>query len=345
MITTPLKHISSSIGYIMQIIDITELERARRKLLEEKELSDAIIDTDHTIIVGLDKQCTTKLFNKGAEKITGYSKSEVLGKNWNTLFLNFENKKSVESVWESAWKQNYNTFSHAIQNDSLQDKAWNADQKNNIYTVTGPLQIKDGTIKTILWQNTKIHIGDNENKHLHLSIGLDITNLKKMEAQLYQTQKMEAIGKLAGGIAHDFNNILSIIIGNTEILLDDISNDSSFKSSINEIYMAAIRAKDLVLQILTFSRQETSKPILIKIQPIIEEALKFIRSTISTGISINQDIHPNCSTVKAIPIQIHQIIINLATNAYHAMENTGGELKVSLKEIELNESDVFKLPY
>lgn len=173
-----------------------------------------------------------------------------------------------------------------------------------------------------------------------LTIFRDITEKREMEANLQQSQKMEAIGTLAGGIAHDFNNILFPIIGHTEMLIEDIPEDSPFRDSLNGIYLSALRARDLVQQILAFSRQGTSELKLMKMQPIIKEALKLIRSTIPTTISINQNLQSDCGAVKADPTQIHQIVMNLTTNAYHAMENDGGELKVILKQVELGKQDL-----
>lgn len=163
---------------------------------------------------------------------------------------------------------------------------------------------------------------------------------QNLESQLQQSQKMESIGTLAGGIAHDFNNILSPILGHTEMLLMDTPEDSPFKESLNEINTSALRAKSLVKQILTFSRQESSELILMKMQPIIKEALKLIRSTIPAPIQIKKNLQTDCGVIKADPTQIHQIVMNLATNAFHAMEETGGEMKVSLKEVELGEYDI-----
>ncbi len=157
----------------------------------------------------------------------------------------------------------------------------------------------------------------------------------RLEIQLQQSQKMESIGTLAGGIAHDFNNILFPIVGHVEMLMEDVPKDSPFKESLNEIYSSALRAKELVKQILTFSRQEQSELKLMKMQPIIKEALKLIRSSIPTTIEIKHNIQSDCGIIKSDPIQIHQIVMNLATNAYHAMENTGGELIVSLEKIKL----------
>jgi PAS domain S-box-containing protein len=180
-----------------------------------------------------------------------------------------------------------------------------------------------------------------ERKPIGLVVNItDISEQTKLEIRLQQAQKMEAIGTLAGGIAHDFNNILSPIIGHTEMLLEDIPQDNPLRNNIEEIYTGTLRARDLVKQILTFSRQDKTEIKLIKIQPLIKEALKLIRSTIPTSIEIKQDVRKDCGIIKADPTQIHQVVMNLATNAYHAMDETGGELKVGLKEVELGEQDV-----
>ncbi len=168
----------------------------------------------------------------------------------------------------------------------------------------------------------------------------DITDSKRLASKLQQGQKMEAIGTLAGGIAHDFNNILFPILGYTEMMMDDLEEEDPLQESLSNIYTGALRARDLVKQILTFSRQENSERYSLKIQPILKEALKLIRSVVPATIKINQDIDPDCDAIKADPTQIHQILMNLAANANHAMEDTGGELKVSLKKIELMKQDV-----
>ncbi len=169
---------------------------------------------------------------------------------------------------------------------------------------------------------------------------VDVTQQRKLEARLQQAQKMEAIGTLAGGIAHDFNNILFPVLGHTEILLQDLPEGSPTHDRLKKIYAGALRAKDLVKQILTFSRQGGFELIPMSLQPVVKEALKFIRSTIPTTIEIKEDISSTCGSVRADATQIHQIIMNLTTNAYHAMEKTGGDLRVGLEEIEIDKLDI-----
>ncbi len=178
-----------------------------------------------------------------------------------------------------------------------------------------------------------------EGKPAILSFARDISERKLAEQekaglqdQLRQSQKMEAIGTLAGGIAHDFNNILFPIIGYTEMSMDRVPRDSSEHSWLEQVLKGANRAADLVRQILAFSRKTKHERKAIHIQPVIKEVLKLLRSSLPGSIEIRQKIDPNVSRVMADPTQIYQIIMNLCTNAYHAMRKDGGLLEVILSE-------------
>ena len=171
-----------------------------------------------------------------------------------------------------------------------------------------------------------------------------MTNDLKIQEQLRQAQKMESIGTLAGGIAHDFNNILGVILGYTELSLDDVEDRPETYSSLQEVLKATNRAKDMVSQILTFSRSTDIEKKIIKTIPIVKEACKFLRSSLPTTIEIRQNITTERDHILADPTQFHQILMNLCTNAGHAMKREGGVLDVALDEVFLQRDDLISYP-
>ena len=188
--------------------------------------------------------------------------------------------------------------------------------------------------------NMPIHNPDGTTSKM--SVFRDITDYvqaiedkEKAQADLAQAQKMETIGNLAGGIAHDFNNILTSIIGFTELALDDVEKDSVIEESLQEVYTAGKRAKALVEQILAVARQadEPTQPIQMDI--IVKEALKFIRSSTPSTIELQQNLESS-AFIMANPSQIHQIILNLCTNAAYAMDTSGGVLRIALTDMTID---------
>ena len=176
----------------------------------------------------------------------------------------------------------------------------------------------------------------NQNSNLEKMVKERTKALANSEKQLQQVMKLQAIGTLAGGIAHDFNNILFPIVGYTELTMDDIPEDCQAHQNLEEVLKATNRAKELVQQILAFSRQNSQERKPLKIQYLIKEAFKLLRATIPSSIEIDCDIDEFCGPINGDPTQIHQIIMNLCTNAYHAMQESGGKLEVKLKEININ---------
>jgi len=179
----------------------------------------------------------------------------------------------------------------------------------------------------------------------------DITEQKRAEAdriklenQLRQAQKMEAVGTLAAGISHDFNNILAAILGYTELAMSDLANDDPARTSLGQVIKAGRKARGLIEQIMSFSRPEGRKFKPILLGPLVDEALDLIRTTVPEGVAIKSRIDPESEPIMADPDQIHQLLINLATNAVHAMRVEGGVLSVILEPVSLGPEETANLP-
>ena len=211
-----------------------------------------------------------------------------------------------------------------------------------------PQEIEKDTPDGRSWQIKGYAVRDNTGRVVGgVEVTLEITEKRraqqaheKLERQLIQLQKMEAIGTLAGGIAHDFNNILFPIIGYTEMILSKVGPGTNEHAQLQEVLKSATRARELVRQILTFSRQNDSERKQLKIQPILKESLKMLRSVIPSTVTINQSISDEGGYLVCNAIQIHQIMMNLCTNALHAMREKNGRLDVGLTEMEIKEGDL-----
>ncbi len=181
----------------------------------------------------------------------------------------------------------------------------------------------------------------NEREELHgcVHIVKDVTESKLLESKLQQAQKMEAVGTLAGGIAHDFNNILTPILGYAELTIKMIPQSDPVAPHLKAIHSAGLRAKELVQQILTFSHQTTHEKKVLKPYPLLKETLKLLRSSLPTTIEIRENISKECGSILGDPTQVQQIVMNLCTNAYHAMREHGGMLAVTLKKVNIQAKD------
>jgi signal transduction histidine kinase/response regulator RpfG family c-di-GMP phosphodiesterase len=167
-----------------------------------------------------------------------------------------------------------------------------------------------------------------------------VAEMKRSEERMLQSQKLEAVGTLAGGIAHDFNNILSAIVGYTDLTLFAEDLPPRLHKNLEQVKMAGQRARDLVLQILSFTRIEESQVSPIDISPVIKEALKLLRASIPSNITIEKSIPSDIGLIKADPGRIHQVLMNLCTNAAHAMQGNDGLLRVDFEKVETDPADV-----
>jgi PAS domain S-box-containing protein len=296
--------------------DVTERKRSEKTLKETNKFLRNILDSSSSIsIMSTDLDQNILFWNKGAENIFGYKSEEIVGiKKTDILYPGEEEKALVEDI-RSLMRKNKRAITSEIREVA-----------------------KDGRK---LWINLNLTPRFDEKGNVIgiLGIGEDITERKRLENQLRQDEKMKAIGTLAGGVAHDFNNILSAIIGYTEIAALQISEESKAKESLKEVLNAGRRARDLVKQILAFSRKGEQERIPMQIGPIVKEALKLLRSSLPTTIEIRQNIESDTGIVDADPTQIHQILMNLCANASHAMGEEGGILEVEIANVRLGSSD------
>ncbi|MBW1911305.1 MAG: response regulator, partial [Deltaproteobacteria bacterium] len=296
-----LTELADGMAYgIMALRTHAERVQAQEALKESERYTRGLIESSLDALVTISAEAKITDVNHATELITGLSRNEIIGTNFSKYFTDpVAAERHYQKVFQDGHVQNY------------------------------LLEIKhrDGKFTPVLY-NASVYKDTQGRVAGAFAAARDISDFKRMEEQLLQAQKMEAIGTLAGGIAHDFNNILGAIIGYTEIASLQVAEDNKAKESLNEVLKAGRRARDLVKQILAFSRKGEQERIPVQISLIVKEALKLLRSSLPTTIEIRQNIESDTGIVEADPTQIHQILMNLCTNAGHAMREEGGVLEV-----------------
>ena len=300
--------------------DVTEKKRTEEALRNEQEKYRVLVDELPLGITFIDENNRLFYLNSKFRDLFGYTLKDIPTREvWlQKAYPDPKYRNEVISTWIKDLKK-------------LKDK------KTTMRTFT--IVCKDGSEKIARVRSVKMKTGG------YVTIYEDVTEQKMLEFQLLQAQKMEAIGTLASGIAHDFNNILGAIMGYAELVQLYISSDQRDASyGVENILKAGHRAKELVKQILAFSRQREPGLKPVKISIIVEEALKLLRATLPTTIEIRKKISTDQDLILADPIKIHQVLMNLCTNAHHAMQETGGVLEVSLNDVAFDTEAATECP-
>jgi PAS domain S-box-containing protein len=291
--------------------DITPRKKAQDALRQSEERFRTLFEEVPAAIQGYGPDGRIHYWNRASESIYGYTKEEAIGGNLIELIIPPDMRELVAAA-----------VAHGAQTGEMPppEELW--------------LMHKDHSLIPLLSSHVVIRHPDKPAELYCLD--MDLRELKRLQAHLQQRHKMEAIGTLTAGVAHDFNNILGIIIGNTELALDDIPSFSPTRFSLEEIKTAGLRAKEIVQQLLAFSRKADRKRVPIRLMPVVRDALKFLRATIPATIEIKLDFRATEDNILSDPTLIHQIMMNLCSNATHAMEEAGGLLTIGLENVILD---------
>ncbi len=291
------------------IMDVT----ARRLALQKLELLQSAVDHSSETIVITDHKANIIYTNPAFTTITGYSQQEAMGLNPRILQSGQTKPEVFSQMWQTL----------------VSKRSWRGHFLNQ--KKDGSLYEEEVSISPLL---------DHEKKITHyIAVKRDISSEVLLRRRLQEAQKMEAIGTLAGGIAHDFNNILTILVGNLELaMMFELEENHPAQKGLGKALDAGQRAKELVGQILTFSRQQTDEFKPLKSTPIIKEAVKLIRKSLPATINLQFTSNVRQDIIMAAPSPLHQIIVNLCSNASDAMRDQGGELEIYAANMELDES-------
>ena len=311
---------------INHIATIERLKQAEKSLRHEQEFTEAALNAQTDTFFVFDPSNGRPVrWNRTFSTVTGYSDEEIANMKAPDDWCKEEEMPRVQNAQKQVLIEGYASL--------------------EISLIT-----KDGRTIPTEFHASVVQDKDGTSEYI-IALGRDITERKQaelekknLEAQLRQAHKMEAIGTLAGGIAHDFNNILAIILGYSEMVRNDLPGNSPVIKEIDEVLLATHRAKDLVKQILAFSRKSEEDRSSLDIKSLVNEVLRLLRATIPSTIEIKKNISAKCGNIMADATQMHQVIMNICTNAAQAMEEKGGVLQVDLDEVELSRADLIDEP-
>jgi PAS domain S-box-containing protein len=301
----------NTVGVVLIFRDITERKQAEKALTLASAYNRNLIEASIDPLVTINPEGRISDVNAATEQATGYPRDELVGTDFSDYFTDPQRARAgYEMVFKEGLVRDY------------------------------PLEIRhrSGHITTVLY-NASVYRDDTGSVIGVFAAARDVSEQQKLEVQLRQAQKMEALGTLSGGIAHDFNNILAAIVGFTELLSGHIAKGSRDAHRIERIMEAAIRGRELVQQMLTFSRKTEQEKKPLRVSSIVKETVKLIRATTPATISVKVNTVTESDLILGDPTQIQQVLMNLCTNAAYAMRENGGSLDIDLNDFSVSTSD------
>ena len=304
--------VSDVVVFIANITESRQVEKDRLRLRSAIEHAvEAFVITDENLVI--------QYVNQAVESLTGYTQHESVGKSLDMFYVGKKQRGMLNRIVECL---NRGEVWIGKTSNTRKDG-----QVIHCEKTLSPIRSRHGVI-----------VG-------FVSVWRDVTQVSDLRRQLHHAQKMEAIGTLAGGIAHDFNNILGPVILHTEMALEMAGDNRMLVDSLEQVLEAGKRARDLVYQILNFSRmRELDEHIPFKVSTILKECVKLLRPSLPSSIRVFENIQTEEDVIIADPAQVHQLLMNLCTNAAQAMEGEEGELRLSIRPMELNEHNFREYP-
>ena len=296
--------------------DVSERDAVEEALRQERDFAETLIETARVVVLVLDRDGRILRFNPYMEELSGYRLREVRGEDWFDLFLPDE--------------------------DNTREVLREALAGRETHGVRGRLLTKDGSSREIEWYNAPLRDSAGDVVGL-LAVGQDITDRRRLEQELLQAQKMEAIGQLSGGIAHDFNNLLMGIMGCASIALNKLETDHPARKFMEEVRNAAMRGAALPSQLLAFSRKREVTPSIIDLGAVVSKTEKMLRRMLGEDIDLRVELHGEESRVLCDQGRLEQVLMNLAVNARDAMPD-GGRLTVCTELEVLGDEDARRFP-
>jgi PAS domain S-box-containing protein len=300
-----------SFAVVISFADVTDRHKVEEALRESEDRFRRLFEEAPIAIQGYSADGVIRYWNKANETTYGYTKEEAIGKNIMDLIVPGEMREQAAQI-----------IRHGAQTGEMPPSGEML------------LRRKNGTRVPVLSSHVAI-VRKSKETELYC-LDNDLTEQKRLQAELHQAHKMEAIGTLTGGIAHDFNNILSIISGNCELAMDDVPPSNPAYFFLQEIQKAGLRGKDIVRQLLSFCRKTESIPKPMHLIPAFEDVVRFIRATIPTTIDIRHEVLAQEDIIRSDPTVIYQVLMNLCSNAAHTMEQTGGAIMIRVQNIFLD---------